>query len=52
MILITNQIFNRHKMVKNTQTIYQQQPTNCLSVFDYFVGLVLKGLIGINMMET
>ena len=32
-------------MVKHTQTIRQQQPTNCLSVFDYFVGLALKGLI-------
>ena len=27
-----------HKMVKHTQM-------NCLSVFDYFVGLALKGLI-------
>ena len=31
-------------MVKNTQTIRRQQPTNCLSVFDSFVGLVLIGL--------
>ena len=31
-------------MVKHTQTIRRQQPTNCLSVFDHFVGLVLKGL--------
>ena len=23
----------------------QKQPTNCLSMFDHFVGLVLKGLI-------
>ena len=28
----------------NTQTIRRQQPTNCLSVFDHFVGLALKGL--------
>ena len=28
-------------MVKYTQAI---RPTNCLSVFDYFVGLALKGL--------
>ena len=27
-----------------TQTIYRLLPTNCLSVFDYFVGWVLKGL--------
>ena len=31
-------------MVKHTQTNRQQQPTNYLSVFDYFVGLALKGL--------
>ena len=33
-----------HKMVKHTQTIRRQQPTNCLSVFNHFVALVLKGL--------
>ena len=31
-------------MVKHTQTIRRQQPTNCLSVFDHFVGLAVKGL--------
>ena len=31
-------------MVKHTQAIHQQQLTNCLSVFDHLVGLVLKGL--------
>ena len=31
-------------MVKNTQTIRRQKSTNCLSVFDHFVGLVVKGL--------
>ena len=31
-------------MVKHTQTIRRQQPTNCLSVSDHFVGFVLKGL--------
>ena len=31
-------------MVKHTQTIRWQQPTNCLIVFDHFVGLVLKEL--------
>ena len=36
--------FNRkpHKMVKHTQTI--RLPTNCLSMFDYFMGLALKRL--------
>ena len=32
------------KMVKHTQTIRRHLPTNCSSVFDHFVGLVLKGL--------
>ena len=31
-------------MVKHTQTILWQQPTNCLSAFDHLVGLALKGL--------
>ena len=31
-------------MVKPTQTIRRQPPTKCLSVFDHFVGLALKGL--------
>ena len=26
-----------------------QKPTNCLSVFDHFVGLVLKGLMSLFM---
>ena len=34
-----------HKMVQHTPTIRRQQ--NCLSVFDHFVGLALKGLIGL-----
>ena len=33
------------KMVKHTQTIRRQKPTNCFSVFDHFVGLALKELI-------
>ena len=36
-------------MVKNTQTIRWQQPTNCLSVINHFVGFALKGL---NMSEN
>ena len=31
-------------MVKHTYTIRRQQPMNCLSVFDHFVGLWLKEL--------
>ena len=31
-------------MVKHTQTIRRLFPTNCLSMFDHFVGLALKGL--------
>ena len=31
-------------MVKHTQTIRPLLPTNCLSVFDHFVGLTLKEL--------
>ena len=31
-------------MVKHTQTIRWQKPTNCVIVFDHSVGLVLKGL--------
>ena len=31
-------------MVKHTQTIRRQNLTNCLIVFDYFVGLALKWL--------
>ena len=33
------------KMVKHTQTICWLLPTNCLSVFEHFVGLTLKVLI-------
>ena len=33
-----------HKMVKHTQIIRRQQQTNCLSVFDHFWRLGLKGL--------
>ena len=32
-------------MVKHTQTIHRLLLTNCLSVFDYLVGLMLKGLV-------
>ena len=33
-----------HKMVKHTETICRLLPTNCLTVFDHFVGLGPKGL--------
>ena len=32
-------------MFKHTQRIRRQKQTNCLSVFDHFVELALKGLI-------
>ena len=32
-------------MVKHTETIRRLSSTNCFSMFDHFVGLVLKGLI-------
>ena len=31
-------------MIEHTQTIYRLLPTNCVSVFDHFIGLALKGL--------
>ena len=34
-----------HKTVKHTQTICWQKPTICLSVFDHFVKLELKGIM-------
>ena len=33
-----------HKMVKHTQIICRLLPTNCLSVFDHFMGLALNEL--------
>ena len=38
---------NPQKIVKNIQIIHRLLPTNCLGVFDHFVGLALKGL-GLN----
>ena len=32
-------------MAKHTQTFCQLLPTNCLSVFNHFMGLALEGLI-------
>ena len=31
-------------MVKHTKTTRRLLPTHCLSVFDHFVGLALKGI--------
>ena len=39
-------------MIKHTETILRQQPSNCLSVFDHFVGLALEGLTYINYVKT
>ena len=39
-------------MVKHTQKIRQQQPTNFLSMFDHFVGLALEDLRTINSTLT
>ena len=33
-----------HKMDKLIKTISRLLPTNCLRVFDHFIGLTLKGL--------
>ena len=46
MLNSASQPFKRqsHKMVKHTQTIRRLLLTNCLNVFDDFVGLALKGL--------
>ena len=35
---------NPTKWSNTLKTIRRQKPTNCLSVFDHFVGLALKGL--------
>ena len=45
-IIFFSEPFKRqsHKMVKHTRTIRLQQPTICYSMFDHFVGLVLKWL--------
>ena len=39
-----NLLSANYKTMKHTQTIRRLLLTNCLSVFDYFVGLALKGL--------
>ena len=40
---------NPTKWSNTLKTIRQQQPTNCLRVFDHFVGLTLKRLIYIKV---
>ena len=39
-------------MVKHIQTIRRFLPTNCLNVFDHFVGLTLKGLKALEAFTT
>ena len=41
-----------HKMVKHTQTIGRQQPTNYLSMFEHFMGLALKEFTHLNFKKT
>ena len=45
-------LIKSYKMVKNTQIIRRLFPTNCLSVFDHFVGLTLKGLKKTNKIKS
>ena len=40
-----------YKTINHTKTIPRRLPTNCLSVFDHFVGLALKGLKFINWIK-
>ena len=39
-------------MVRHTQTTRRQKPTNCLSVFDHFMGLALKELKHSNLYKV
>ena len=41
-----------HKMAKLTQAIRRQQHTSCLSVFDHFVRLALKGLSNVTTLRV
>ena len=43
--LITGMFFGKVMIILITQTIRQLLPKNCLSVFNHFVVLALKGLI-------
>ena len=38
-------------MIKHTQTIRWQEATNCLNMFNHFVGRALKGLMAIEQDE-
>ena len=51
---MVNQPFKRqpHRTAKHSQTISRLLPANCLSVFDHFVGLALKGLITVHQHFT
>ena len=39
-------------MAKHTQAIRRQQQTSCLSVFDHFVRLALKGLSSVTTLRV
>ena len=39
-------------MAKHTQTIRRLLPTNCLGVFDHFVGLALTGLTNTLLLKS
>ena len=39
-------------MVKKIQTIRWENATSCLSVFDHFVGLALKGLSALEELSS
>ena len=43
--MILNPLSTNPTKCSNTLTIHPQEPTNCLSVSDHFVGLAFKGLI-------
>ena len=53
-VVSTFWVFKRqpHKMAKHTQAIRRQQQTSCLSVFDHFVRLALKGLSSITTLRV
>ena len=42
MLVAINPKRQTHKVIKHTQALRRLLPTNCLSVFDHFVGWSLK----------
>ena len=47
-----NPLSSNPQIVKHTQTIYQMLLVNCLSVFDHFVVLPLKGLSFLHLISN